>query len=122
MTHAERMELERAAPEAALLWSDHADSRFIRLLTPGGCPLLHMDGDLATCTVHAARPYQCRRFGCFRKDVTAEPYEEGGPLGCFNLSDRIAESLDAHEAYRAMQKRAQPWALAHGWPKDMDQP
>ena len=53
MTHAERMELERAAPEAALLWSDHADSRFIRLLTPGGCPLLHMDGDLAT--LHGSR-------------------------------------------------------------------
>ena len=56
------------------------------------------------------------------QDVTTEPYEAGGPLGCLNLSDRIAESLDAHEAYRAMQKRAQPWALAHGWPKDMDQP
>ena len=26
MTHAERMEVERAAPDAPLLWSDHAES------------------------------------------------------------------------------------------------
>lgn len=115
--------MERAAPDAALLWSAHVvDGRFIRLLTPGGCPLLRMDGDVATCTVHDVRPYQCRRFGCFRKDVTTEAYEDGGPLGCVNLSDRIEQSLDAHEAYRALQKRAQPWALKMGWTRDMEQP
>lgn len=86
------------------------------------CPLLAQDAQgLATCTVHDIRPYNCRRFGCYRPDPTVEPYE-GEPfdldrtrLGCANLSDRIALSRPVRRDYARRQRKAQRWAMAHGW-------
>lgn len=116
MTVAERAEIEAAAPSAALLWADVPETGLVRLLALGGsCPLLvrHADGT-ASCSVHAVRPYNCRRFICGRPSLD-EPFEQG-PDGCQNLNDRLAQSLDFHEFYRANQRRAQrAWADAHGW-------
>jgi Fe-S-cluster containining protein len=86
------------------------------------CPLLTQDGQgLATCTVHDIRPYNCRRFGCYRPDPEKEPYEpesfdlHRARLGCANLSDRIAQSRPVRRDYARRQRKAQRWALQHGW-------
>lgn len=86
------------------------------IMTPGGCPLLtrELDGK-ASCSIHEQRPYNCRRFICFRPDPATEPYETGGPLGCLNLTDRLTDSLHALTFYESNQRRAQVWAKAHGW-------
>lgn len=79
------------------------------------CPFLSSQG---LCTVHASRPYNCRRFMCGRVDVTQESFEDGGPMGCHNLSDRINTSLRFQEYFASHMRRAQKdWALSHGWTK-----
>lgn len=89
---------------------------WLRLTKDGACPCLVREADgSATCSVWDARPYQCRRFQCGRPDPQAEGYEIGGPLGCRNLSDRLQTSAQFAAEYDANQRRAQKWALAHGW-------
>ena len=93
-------------------------SAFVRLKTVGGCPFLarELDGT-ASCTIHEARPYQCRRFMCGRPDPDAEPFEMGGPLGCRNLSDRLDSSYQFAAFYRTNQRHAQKVAVTMGWPR-----
>lgn len=93
------------------------DPRFVRVLTPAGCPFLdrELDGK-AVCAIYEARPYTCRRFQCLRPDPSTEAFEPGGPMGCRNLSDRLDQSLHALEFFRSNQRRAQrEWADSHGW-------
>jgi len=120
MTHAERAELERVT-SLPLQWKPHAVARFVRLVSPTGCPFVTFtpQGE-AACSVYEVRPYNCRRFGCYRPDPLTEPYEAGGPLGCRNLSDRVETSLTVYTSYAALQRHAQPWARAHGWSKGMN--
>lgn len=110
----------QAASDRQLHLRPHEDDRFIRVLTPGGCPYLdrELNGD-ATCSIHESRPYQCRRFQCQRPDPSTEPYEASGPLGCKNLTDRLEQSRYALKFYESNQHRAQPWARAHGWVPSM---
>jgi Fe-S-cluster containining protein len=83
------------------------------------CPFLATDSEgHATCGAYAARPYNCRRFGCYRPDPSTEAYDAGGPLGCRNLSDRLDTSPAVVEAYRQAQTHAAEWAAAHGWQED----
>lgn len=92
---------------------------FLRIVMPAGrCVYLkrELDGQ-ATCGIYEARPFQCRRFMCLRPDPKTEPWEGSGPLGCRNLSDRLAESRYAMTFYESNQRRAGKWALAHGWTK-----
>lgn len=80
----------------------------------GGCPFLAG----TSCLVYETRPFNCRRFMCGRVDPTQESYEEGGPMGVYNLSDRVNTSLRFQEYYRGNERRAQKeWALNHGWKK-----
>ena len=122
MTREEAEELKRARPELDLQFYRHLDRRFV-YLRGQPCPLLRWVGSMAVCSVWRVRPYNCRRFGCFRPDVSSEPYEsesldlERGRLGCTNLSDRLADR-GVRRAYARMQRRSQRWADAHGWPKD----
>lgn len=113
MTPAERLEIECAVPPpmaAALSWAPHADGGFLRLLTPGGCPLLSKDDTgRAVCTVHAVRPYNCRRWGCYRSDYT-QPADMAGPVPVTVLRTR-----DLRRQYARMQRKAQRWAVTHGW-------
>lgn len=68
------------------------------------------------CRVYDVRPFNCRRFGCFRPSPEKEPLElDHSKLGCKNLTDRIGNSSEVLRAYRRMQRDAQPWAVAHGW-------
>lgn len=90
---------------------------FVALQT-GPCPLLTADNK---CSVYASRPYNCRRIGCLRPDVKSEPYEHEamdlarGRFGCANMSDRVAQDRKARRFVAVMQRRAQRWALQHGW-------
>jgi Fe-S-cluster containining protein len=110
MTRAEAAEVRAAAaPEVHLAWEAHpADSRFV-VLRARPCPLLRMEGALATCAVWAVRPMNCRRYGCGREDVRTEPYD-AAPIPVRFYTDR---------AFRRqmvlMQRKAQRWGRAHGW-------
>src|SRR5690242_12944351 len=68
MTHAERAELEQAS-DRPLTFRPYGD-QFVQLVGSPACPLLGDDGG---CTVYAVRPYNCRRWGCFRP-TTDEPF------------------------------------------------
>jgi Fe-S-cluster containining protein len=105
MTHAERAVLEPAVRSGVTLaWAPHEDSRFVRLLAHP-CPLLTAEG---ACSVYGVRPYNCRRFGCFRDDC-AEPFN------LVSVEAVIRGSRSKRRQYAAMQVRAQRWALQHGW-------
>jgi Fe-S-cluster containining protein len=116
MSRGERVVLERLADRATrpLEWVGHHDPAFTQLVA-APCPFLQGND----CAVHAERPMNCRRFGCYRPDVAAEPYEDGPlPFGCANLADRIAQSKAVRADYAARQAEAQVWGWTHGWPTD----
>lgn len=88
------------------------------------CPLLGKDNKgRDTCTIHEIRPYNCRRFGCLRPDPKVEPFESAplspflkyGNVGCVNLRERLLQSRVARRAYELIQRKAQRWAMNHGW-------
>lgn len=98
-----------AAAGRSLRWSKEPASNFWALAA-APCPLL--DGN--ACSVYTARPYNCRRFGCFRPDPRSEPLElEDG--ACRNFLDRFGASRAVRRAAAALQRKAQRWAVAHGW-------
>lgn len=108
----------------SLTFYTHPDKRFV-YLAGKPCPLLSRDSNgRATCTIHSVRPYNCRRFMCGRPDPSTEPYEsepldvDNGRLGCANLSDRLADRK-FRRFYAQMQRKAQRWALKHGWSEDL---
>ena len=112
MTHAERDVLARAASSLGgvpLTFAPCVESGFVRLQTPNGvCPLFtRMEGQ-GTCTVHEVRPYNCRRWGCYRTDYTQPP--DMRPIPVHALSNR-----DLRRQYARAQAKAQVWADAHGW-------
>lgn len=95
---------------------------FLRL-NAGPCPFLE---GKATCTVYPIRPYNCRRFSCFRPDVQREPLVMDVPapisqfrsIGCANLRERLMQSRIARRLYDTIQRKAQRWARQHGWSDD----
>lgn len=119
MTHTERKIVELYAADPTLLvWEPNPDPRFINLKA-APCPLLAttIDG-LALCTIHSRRPYNCRRWGCFRPDPATEPLREDNTRFGFDcLTERLKDPR-VNNAYKAMQKEAQPWALQNGWPEE----
>jgi hypothetical protein len=122
MTPRELAALQAARPEVSVT-ADPIEGRTdlvrMRMKATGGCPYLAraLDGT-ASCTVHAVRPYQCRRFMCGRPDPSTEPFEVSGPMGCRNLSDRIESSYQFAAFYRTNQRHAQrDWAEPMGWQK-----
>lgn len=124
MTPQEAILVRDARPDLTLQWYWHPDRRFV-YLRGKPCPLLGRDEQgLAVCTVWVLRPYNCRRFGCFRPDPATEPYEaenldlERLRLGCANLSDRLKDRR-VRRAYAKMQRKAAKWAVRHGWPQGL---
>jgi Fe-S-cluster containining protein len=112
LTPDELGELTQARPDIAPRVQPHEDARFVRIVgTP--CPYLALNGE---CAVYPVRPYSCRRFQCQR--APGEPFLAGGPMGCYNLSIRVANSRYVRRAYTRNQKKAQRWAATHGWPMD----
>ena len=121
MTPQEAQVIHDVRPD--LLFYRHPDQRFVYLKAKP-CPLLRMDGQVATCTVHEIRPYNCRRFGCYRPDPQTEPYEPEQVdlmhqrLGCANLSDRLL-NRKVRKDYAIRQRKAARWARQHGWDESM---
>lgn len=117
VTHEELAAMQAAKPTP--LETEVIDSRFVRIVLPKGCPYLTRElNGKAGCSIYESRPTNCRRFQCLRPDVTVEPFEYGGPMGCRNLSDRIEQSLHALTFYQANERRAmKAWGHAHGWHK-----
>ena len=102
---------ERAATLTWVQWPKNG----MVALKGGPCPLL--EGNL--CSVHPVKPYQCRRWGCFRPDPTVEPLEpDHGFLGSPCARERFHADRGVRKQFKAMQAKAQKWALRHGWTGD----
>jgi Fe-S-cluster containining protein len=115
MTWAERREIEAAAthlPRRALQWRA-GDRPSLTMLVTRPCPLY--DAEKKGCTVYDVRPFNCRRFGCMRDDVTRETFTDQSSVILFRRrpdEQAIAATLRGLERLEA---DARPWALAHGW-------
>ncbi len=114
MTQEEKALLEQAVSEekrATLVWKPYTDGVRVTLQGPP-CPLL--EGN--RCTVYPVRPYQCRRWGCFRPDPKTEPLiVDHGFLGAKNTRERFEQSRTVRREFKLMEHKAQRWALKHGW-------
>lgn len=106
MTKAEAAAIVHAAPPTIALTFRDAGDGFVALKAQP-CPLFVF----SQCLVYAVRPYSCRRFGCMRPDVKAEPFEANGG----NMMARVTESRVALRMATRMQSRAQRWARKMGW-------
>ena len=117
MTHAERDEIERAAPSGVVLsFTPHEDSRFVRLAA-SPCPLLQRSEDgKARCAVYAVRPTNCRRWGCFRPSPEEVMSWDHGYLGAANVRERFGQDRGVRAQLRRMERTAMAeWGHAHGW-------
>lgn len=103
MTDAERQALEAAHPGPAQYRPHPSDARFL-LLRAGPCPY-YDEG----CQVYAVRPMNCRRYGCGRVDITAPRDQKPIPM-------RFYTDRTFRRQYAVMQRDAQRWGRAHGWP------
>lgn len=132
MTVEERTVIEKALTIkklVSLVWDDAGLKPGFVALTAHPCPFHEFTGvkGESTCTIHSIRPYQCRRFACLRPDVKAEPFQMAplspylkyGNIGCSNLRDRLVNSRVARRTYELIQRKAQKWALKHGWKQDV---
>lgn len=106
MTHEERHAIMRALPQGLVTHWRPVDEQFVALKA-GPCPCYAFK----TCLVYEARPFNCRRFGCMRPDVKAEPFEASGA----NMLERTQTSRVALRMAKLMQRKAQRWARQHGW-------
>lgn len=77
------------------------------------CPFI---SDQNLCLVYDVRPFNCRRFMCGRVDIEKESFEGTGPMGCENLSDRLATSRRFMEFFKSRERAlVKDWAIPHGW-------
>lgn len=127
MTKEERKEIEAAAPsDVKLVWLARPEGDQFEELQAGPCPLLGYDDQgQAECRVWEKRPYNCRRWGCFRPDPSAEMFmpepnlPDQGLFGAGCLTARVQAHPQVLRALVVMQNAAKPWATAHGWHERM---
>ncbi len=93
MTDAEAKLLLARAGGRVLSFRANATIGYVDL-RGGPCPFFSQPN---RCEVYDVRPYNCRRFACLKG---------------FRGTAKEAEAVKV-----AIQKRAQPWADAHGWPR-----
>jgi Fe-S-cluster containining protein len=117
LTLSEAQELRQASPGTAATFRPTDDPRFLVLDTTPQCPYLGSEPARMrwVCRVYPVRPYNCRRYGCFRADVT-QPLDPAAALPA-----AFWRSRDVRRQMGLLQRRAQPWARAHGWRED-DEP
>jgi Fe-S-cluster containining protein len=106
MTKEEASVLVLNAPKEITMHFRPVDDKFVALKA-GPCPLYAFK----QCLVYAVRPFNCRRFGCMRPDVKAEPFEANGA----NMMDRVKTSRIARRLAEHLQLKSQQWARKHGW-------
>jgi Fe-S-cluster containining protein len=87
------------------------NAKFVKLAAQP-CPLLTDEG---LCSVYDIRPYNCRRFQCYRPDPAKEPFRETPELGCVNLAFRLLKSRPVRRDYTLKQRKHARWARKHGW-------
>lgn len=118
MTDAEKVRVSHAAPAPeALTWTALPDGFWS--LTAAPCPLLTEDGK---CGIYADRPFNCRRWGCFRATTTiplaGTPFiTVGGRL----LPQAVLTDKALGRQVARLEDQARPWALAHGWVPEGEQ-
>lgn len=106
MTKEEAAVLVHAAPpEIVMHFRPTNDVRLVALKAKP-CPLYAFN----TCLVYEHRPFNCRRFGCMRPDVKAEKWDGQ------NMEVRTKTSRIARRMAEKLQRKAQRWAVRHGWP------
>lgn len=119
VTHAEAEILKAAAVQLGrpdVTFVRYPDPAFV-VLRGSPCHFLGADAQgTPTCLVYDVRPYNCRRFACYRDDPTTEPLQRGGPIGCHNALAKMRTSQVIREDYRRREADAKPWGFAHGWP------
>lgn len=110
MTFAERHKLEAAAEKASspLVWAYNERPSMTQLIAQP-CPFVTPDN---RCAVYKVRPFACRRFGCMRDDIGAEPFVDEDAAA---IAKRKPETLPQ---LLRMQSDAQQWAVLHGWEED----
>lgn len=108
MTPEELGAVTEAAPAVCITWTPDRAPGMVRLAA-APCPY-HVAP--STCLVYPARPYNCRRYGCYRDDARHEPWDPA-PIPPNVLADR-----HLRRQFARTQATAQPWALAHGWKAD----
>jgi Fe-S-cluster containining protein len=108
MTHQEAAKILERTAGKELQWRAASPYGFVELVAQP-CPLLAGN----SCSVYEVRPFNCRRFMCFRDE--GEAFDSSGPLGCKNLSDRVEQDRPTRRAYLLNERKAQKWALRHGW-------
>jgi hypothetical protein len=112
MTDAEKVRVEHAAPaDTALAWTALPNGFWS--LQAGPCPLLTEAGQ---CGIYADRPFNCRRWGCFRPTTTiplsGTPFiQVAGRL----LPAAIATDRRLRAQVARLEEQARPWAEQHGW-------
>lgn len=106
MTKEEASVLVLHAPKEIQMQFRPVDERFVALKAKP-CPLYAFK----TCLAYEHRPYSCRRFACMRPNVKTEPFEVSGA----NLMDRVKTSRVAKRLAERIQRKAQRWAIKHGW-------
>jgi Fe-S-cluster containining protein len=106
MTKEEAAVLVHHAPPEIAMHFRSVDDKFVALRAHP-CPLFAFN----TCLVYAVRPFNCRRFGCMRPDVKAEPFEADGS----NMMDRVKTSRVARRLAEQLQRKSQRWARKYGW-------
>ena len=104
MTLAEAKIVTGLADRAArpLTWTERPEHGFVTLIA-APCPF-YKNG----CAIYESRPYNCRRGGCFRWFPRTEAFAND-PM------PRINADRDLKRSYAQQQRKAQRWAVAHGW-------
>ena len=109
MTQEERALVLRVAPEDRRpLWKPDRDGFAVMKGAP--CPFLTDD---VRCAIYEHRPFNCRRFRCYR--VGNEPWEVDEHGNCRNVTERLIQSREIRRDYELKQRKAQRFALANGW-------
>lgn len=106
MTKEEAAAIVHAAPKEIAMQFRPVDAKFVALKA-APCPLFVFQ----TCLVYEVRPFNCRRFSCMRPDIVAEPFEADGG----NMMARVKTSRVARRMAEKFQRKAQRWAIKHGW-------
>lgn len=106
MTKEEAAEVVHHAPTTVVMNFRPVGDGFVAMKA-GPCPLYIFGG----CTIYPYRPYNCRRFVCLRPDPKSEPFEPSGA----NMMDRVKTSRPARRLAEKFQRKAQRWAVKHGW-------
>ena len=70
------------------------------------CPFLR---GRSMCDIYEIRPYNCRRYLCGRTDPLSDPFDSAP------VPAAIVKSRPMRRLYLINQRKAQRWALTHGW-------